>query len=158
MGNIILGIWSFYTGVLRLVGETILILSGIALCGYTMVQQFEKLHSTGLDAALFAVGISLVAFRMLRRLVWAAIGLSIPWIALVAGGIYLLVEDVYRFQVTPDLIALALVPPIFMAVWLEFLPKSKEEVAAEANEPHLEITIDEPVAEESLIEGPAREP
>jgi len=144
-------------GVLRLVGDVILITLGIGVCGYTMMQQFEKLHSTGLDSALFAVGISLVAFRMLRRVVWAVIGLAIPWGALVAGGVYLLVKDFYRFSITPDLIVLAAAPPIFAALWLEFLPKSKAEIAAEVNEPHLEITIDEPVAEEVLMDKPPAE-
>jgi hypothetical protein len=152
MRNVMGAIWSFYTGVLRLVGETILIFAGIALCGYTMMQQFEQLHSTGLDSALFAAGISLVAFRAIRSFVWTVIGVSVPWGFLVVTGVYLLINDFYRFRITPELIALGGIPPVIVAALLEFAPKSEAEVAAEAAEPHLEITIDEPAPEESVID------
>jgi hypothetical protein len=142
MGEFFWTLWCVYTGLLKFVGNTILVLLGVVMCCFAMQQQLQEIHSALLDTLLLGMGISLVAFSLVRRLVWHYVGLCIPWVLLVAGALYLIVQDHYRFDpLAVEVLALAFVPPAIGTLILEMLPKAE----VEDREPHLEITTDVPL-------------
>ncbi len=130
---------SVCTGLLTILGTTLLVGFGIAICAYATSQQLSEFHSTGWDSLLFASGISLVAFKLVRRLVWLCLGLGIPWSAATVGIAYFLIGDRYRFEYTLPLAALGILPPIAAAIILEIRSGSARPIRG----PHLEFNLTE---------------
>jgi len=112
-------IWNLYLGLLTLLGNAILILLGLALCTYATYQQLQPLHDSTLDVMMFIGGILLIGFSMVRRMVWSFCGLAAVW-----GGIIWCVMQIFlnpheKIEITPELIAIAAIPPFFMTLFLE---------------------------------------
>ncbi len=150
MGGFFSVLWGIYTGLLTILGNAILVFFGIGLCAYAMVQQLGALHSNALDTVFFAIGISLVAFAFVRRMVWTYAGLLVPWLVLVAAGLYLVVQDEHRFDVLSlPVLAIVFLPPALGAMILALLPKVEMEEIA----PHLEITLAAPIDGMSIEGG-----
>ncbi len=112
-------IWNLYLGCLSLLGNIFLVIVGIGLCGYATAQQLEQLHDPHRDIAFFVCGILLVSFSAVRRIVWTFSGLVAVW-----GALVWIAERVYSeldqsFAITPELIAIAGVPPLLLTIFLE---------------------------------------
>lgn len=116
-------LWGLYLRLLGVLGHGILIAVAFALCAFTLIDQFHAMDDTARNAALFVAGFAVIASTALRRWIWMLIGLTVPWLVLVAGAVRFLVEDHYRFTVTVPLLAIAFVPPLVLLVILELLPK-----------------------------------
>jgi hypothetical protein len=136
-------VWNLYLGLLSLLGNTLLVIIGIGLCGYATAQQLEPLHNAHLDVALFVAGILLISFSMVRRIVWTFSGLTVVWGALVWFAARALAENDHSFTISTELIALAAAPPLLVTLVLEATRKEQP------NETALEITLTEQPENES---------
>lgn len=116
-------IGNIYTELLKLVGNIVLVLAGIAGCAFATVRQYEPMHSTQENTAIFLLGIALVVSSWVRRFVWTCLGLAVPWALLVAGALYLLTSNPARFEFSPVVLLVVVAPPIFGAFMLELRPK-----------------------------------
>ncbi len=94
----------------------------------------------GRDSLLFSIGISLIAFQSVRRLVWLYLGLVIPWGAATVGLAYLLVGDKCRFEYTLPLAVLSIFPPMLATIILELRSTAKPPIHG----PRLEFNLTEP--------------
>lgn len=112
-------IWNLYLGLLTLLGNFVLILAGLAMCAYATYQQMQPLHDVTLDVALFAGGILLIAFSVVRRMVWSFCGLAAIWGGMIWFAMQFLMDAHEEIRLSPELIALAAIPPFFMTLYLE---------------------------------------
>jgi hypothetical protein len=63
------------------------------LCGVAPRQQLDAFHSTGLDSLIFGIGLALIVFKAVRRMVWLFLGLTLLWSTIVVGVTYLQADD-----------------------------------------------------------------
>ena len=118
--RLLAAIWNLYLGLFSLLGHGLLVLIGIALCGYATMQQLNDLHDTTLDCLLFAIGIILVGFSSVRRWLWTFTGLAAGWTVVVAAGAFFLRQHEHEaIEITPALVALAAIPPLLLTLYLE---------------------------------------
>jgi peptidoglycan/LPS O-acetylase OafA/YrhL len=112
-------IWNLYLGLLTLLGNAVLVIAGLALSTYATYQQMQPLHDATMDVMMFVGGILLIAFSMVRRMVWSFCGLAAVW----AGAIWVCMQffmDMHeKPELTPELIAIVAIPPFFMTLYLE---------------------------------------
>jgi uncharacterized membrane protein YuzA (DUF378 family) len=116
----------------------LLVLAGIGLCGYATAQQLGPLHDVQLDVILFVVGILLVSFSFIRRVLWNLIGLTAVWGTLVWLSARFITQHDQSFSITPELLATIGGPPLLVALFLEI---TRREVADATD---LEISLSEP--------------
>ncbi len=128
------GIWNLYLGLLALLGHTLLILTGLGLCAYATMLQMQPLHDVVFDVVLFVVGILLISFSVIRRMVWSFCGLAVVWCGLIWAVLTLFSHAHRGFDITLELIAIAAIPPFFGTLYLEALSKRTSD---------LEITLSE---------------
>ncbi len=131
-------LWGIYTGLLRLVGNILLVGAGIAMCFWATIRQFDPVQTTELNVALFAAGFCLVAFSAVRRVVWSTLALGVLWTGLAIGVSMFTVSDWQRFDLTPTMILVLTVPPVLGAILLELMPKPP------GSEGDLEISLSAP--------------
>jgi hypothetical protein len=113
------GIWNLYLGLLTLLGNFILIVIGLAMCAYATYQQMQPLHDATLDVMLIVGGLLLISFSMVRRMVWSFCGLAAVWGGLIWVGMQLFSNGHEEIKITPELLAIAAIPPFFMTLYLE---------------------------------------
>jgi hypothetical protein len=111
-------LWDLWVGALSLIGSTILIFAGIALCAYATANQLNERHDTQLDSILFAIGVILFASSAVRRLIWMFLGVALVWAPLGGGVIYLTLEDVHHFEPNLMVLSFALAPPFLVTLLL----------------------------------------
>jgi len=134
--GLLAALWNLYLGLLTVLGHGLLIIAGIALCGYATMQQLEPLHDTQTDVIIFGGGLLLISFSMIRRIIWTFAGLGAVWGAAVWFGARELGEHDESFSISTELIALAVVPPLLVTLFLEATRKR-----AVDNGPELEISL-----------------
>lgn len=130
----IAAIWNLYLGLLALLGHTLLILLGLGLCGYATLLQMDPQHDLIKDVLLFGVGILLVAFAMIRRMIWSFTGLAIVWCGLIWAVLQVFGNAHRGIDITPELIAVAVIPPFFGTLYLEALQKRSTDLEISLSE------------------------
>jgi hypothetical protein len=128
------GIWNLYLGLLAVLGHTLLILIGLGLCAYATMLQMRPLHDVLADVLLFAGGLLLVSVSMIRRMVWALCGLGVVWCGLVWAVLTLFTDAHRGIDITPELIAIAVIPPFFGMLYLETLHKRTSDLEISLSE------------------------
>lgn len=138
-------LWGIYIGLLRIVGNFLLVGAGIGLCFWATVRQFDPVQTTQLNVMIFAAGFCLIAFSAVRRIVWSTLALGVLWIGVAVLVSAFLVTDWARFDLTPTMILVLAVPPVLGAIMIELMPKPPGD---------LEISLSQPKNPDD--EGPSR--
>jgi hypothetical protein len=112
-------LWNLYLGLLTLLGNFILVIVGLFLCGYATYQQLQPLHDVVVDVTALIVGILLIGFSVVRRMVWSFCGLAGIWVGLLWVGMNFFMNSHEKMEFTPEIIAIAAIPPFFMMLYLE---------------------------------------
>ncbi|MGH8048327.1 MAG: hypothetical protein ACREKL_13880 [Chthoniobacterales bacterium] len=121
-------IWNLYLGLLTLLGNAVLVLIGLGLCGYTTYQQMQPLHDTAQDVMIFVGGLLLISFSMVRRMIWSFCGLVAVWGGVIWAGMHVFMSGNEEIKFTPELIAIAVIPPFFMTLYLESVRKNTSDL------------------------------
>lgn len=127
-------LWNLYLGLLSLLGHALLVLLGLALCGYSTLQQMDPLHDTVKDVLLFGGGMLLVAFSTIRRMIWSFCGVALVWGGLMWGFLRVVTDAHRGIDLTPELIAIAAIPPFFATLYLETLHKRTSDLEISLSE------------------------
>jgi hypothetical protein len=93
------------------------------MCAYATYQQMQPLHDTTLDVVLILVGILLIGLPIVRRMIWAFCGLAAVWCGLIWVVLQFVLATHEKIVLTPELIAVAAIPPFFMTFYLEAVRK-----------------------------------
>jgi hypothetical protein len=121
-------IWNLYLGLLTLLGNFVLVVLGIGMCAYATYEQMQPLHNTTLDVVLILVGILLIGLPIVRRMVWAFCGLAAVWCGLIWVVMQFILATHEKLVITPELIAVAAIPPFFMTFYLEAVRKRGDDL------------------------------
>lgn len=128
-------LWGVYIGLLRIVGNFLLVGAGIGLCFWATVRQFDPVQTTQLNVMIFAAGFCLIAFSAVRRIIWSTLALGVLWIGVAVLVSAFLVTDWARFDLTPTMILVLAVPPVLGAIMIELMPKPPGDLEISLSQP-----------------------